>query len=85
VVEIVFLYCVFQGMQLLVFEVGKNWPLIHMRQELRITLENEAPRDFSFEVMEQGIPNCKVNARNKGKVSTWDVLPPKLFLVVEHP
>jgi hypothetical protein len=93
VVETVFLHCVFQGVQLLVFEVGKNWPLTHMRQELHIALGNEAPRDFSFEVMEQGVPNRKVNARNEGKVNArnegkvlaGDVLPPKLLLVVEHP
>jgi hypothetical protein len=52
---------------------------------LRIALGNEAPRDFSFEVMEQGVPNRKVNARNEGKVLARDVLPPKLLLVVEHP
>jgi hypothetical protein len=85
VVEIVFLHCVFQGVELPIFEVGKNWPLTHMTQELRIALGNEAPRDFSFEVMEQGVPNRKVNARNEGKVLAGDVLPLKLLLVVEHP
>jgi len=37
-----------------------------MQQELRIALGDDAPLDFSFEVVEEGCPNRKVNVRNEG-------------------
>lgn len=85
VVETMIMRCVFRGAELPVFEVGKTWPLSHMRQELRIALGDDAPLDFSFEVVEEGCPNRKVNVRNEGKILAQEVLPPKLLLVKEHP
>jgi len=83
-VETMLMRCVFRGVELPAFEVGKTWPLSHMRQELRIALGDDAPLDFSFEVLEEGCPNCKFNVRNEGKILALEVLAPKLLLVKEH-
>ncbi len=84
VVETMSLQCVFRGKELPIFEVGKTWPLSHMRQELRIILGDDAPLEFSIEVIEEGTENRKVNVRNEGKVLAHEVLPPRRLLVVEH-
>lgn len=83
VVETMWMRCVFRGKELPLFEVGKTWPLSHTRQELRIALGDDVPEDFSFEVVEEGCPNRKVNVRNEGKILAQEVLPPKLLLVKE--
>lgn len=83
-VETVLTRCIFRGVELPVFEVGKTWPLSHMRQELRIALGDEAPLDFSFEVVEEGRLNRKVNVRNEGKVLAQEFMVPKILLVKEH-
>lgn len=61
VVEIVHIRCEFEGGDLPVFEVGRMWPLSHLRQEVAIALGHDTPDNFGFEIGIPGQRNRKVH------------------------
>ena len=46
----VVLPCVFEGVTVARFQVGRTWPLLHIRREVVITLGGVVPEDFRFRV-----------------------------------
>lgn len=80
--DMVVLPCFFQGLLVARFEVGRGWPLSHIRREVAITLGDVAPEEFGFVLKRVGYPDVKVNRRHEGSNTVSQVLPPWTFEIV---
>ncbi|KAG0572341.1 hypothetical protein KC19_VG086700 [Ceratodon purpureus] len=80
--DMVVLPCFFQGLSVARFEVGRGWPLSHIRREVAITLGDVAPEEFRFVLKQVGYPDVKVNRRHEGSNTVSQVLPPWTFEIV---
>lgn len=80
--DIVVLPCLFEGVTVARFQVGRTWPLSHIRREVVITLGGVVPEDFRFKVRREGFPDVYVNRRHEGANLVAQVLPPWTFEIV---
>jgi len=78
----VVLPCLFEGVTVATFQVGRTWPLSHIRREVVITLGDVVPTDFRFKVHQAGFPDVYVNRRHEGANKVAQVLPPWTFEIV---
>lgn len=59
------------------FNVGKDWPLLHLRQEVQIAMGTDAPTEFTFFVTGGNGPDRKINRRSEKYTTVSEVLPPQ--------
>jgi hypothetical protein len=59
--EMVWVSCYHEGALLGKFEVGRTWPLTHIRQEVLLQFGHDAPEDFKFTMKQPQHPDVKVN------------------------
>lgn len=64
------------------FNVGTDWPISHLRNEVQIAMGVDAPVEFRFVVGEPGQPDRKINQRREKKLTVEDVLPPRTLKIV---
>jgi hypothetical protein len=64
-VEMVSVRCVFRGSAIPTFQVGKSWPVSHLRHEIAITLGDSVPEEYNMVVLE-------ANGRSERKVCCWN-------------
>lgn len=80
--DLVVLRCFFAGVTVARFEVGKTWPLSHIRREVCITLGDVVPEDFRFRVCQPSLPDVNINPRHENVNTVARVLPPWTFEIV---
>lgn len=80
--DMVVLPCLFGGVTVARFEVGKTWPLSHIRREICITLGDVVREDFRFRVRQPGFPDVNINCRHENASTVAQVLAPWTFEIV---
>jgi len=63
------------------FNVEIDWPLLHLRQEVQITMGIDAPQEFSFCVSDPSSIERKINQRAEKNLTVSDVMPPKVLKI----
>ncbi|KAG0596266.1 hypothetical protein M758_UG238500 [Ceratodon purpureus] len=80
-VDVVTVKCEYEDMRSKV-EVGRDWQLTNLREEIDIPLGADYPSEFTLWILNDGHPPHKVNRRNEAKHTAANVLPPKRLKIV---
>lgn len=80
--DLVHVTCMLDGIEIGKFEVGKTWPLTHIRHEVCISMGYNAPEDFKFSVKRHGCPSVKINRRSEKVIGCGTVTHPAHLIVV---
>lgn len=67
------------------FQVGMDWPVSHLRQEVQIAMGANAPTEFKFILEEPSHPSKKINMRHEKQLTILDILPPKMLKLKSSP
>jgi hypothetical protein len=73
--EMVWITCMYEGREVGRFEVGKTWPLTHIRQEVCITMGNTTPEEFKLWIQRPGQADVKVSSLSSDPVSKECLVP----------
>lgn len=65
----------------LIFNVGIDWPLNHLRHEVQSSMGTEALTEFIFYVSDLTTLDRKVNRRAEKNLTVQDVLPSKVLRI----
>lgn len=66
-------------LQRLIFNVGTDWPVSHLRHEVQIAMGADCPTEFKFFVSKPGQYDMKVNQRREKRLIVADILSPKVL------